>query len=308
MRFEMALGEHGRNIFVPRSTAEGACALRAAGAHEHDPAIRCPDAMAAGFLGGLNVTTLAKRRVGRWLLLRAADRWRPGAYTYEIMRTKFIDEIVLNEADAGLEELILLGAGLDSRPYRLAHKLGGMRVIEVDHPASQITKRNRLRRLLDYEPTNVTFVPVDFSHDDLGRRLLAVGHEMTAKTLFVWCGVSPYLPENAATEVLSWVGAHQNPGTSITFDVCWAEAIDGSRNYRGASELRKSVARRGEPLRWGVPEGQLDVALERFGLHSERTVGGEAGRCAYLKRSNGKLHSPPYGSWVLVHARCDAAA
>jgi methyltransferase (TIGR00027 family) len=299
----VALGESGRNPLAPRSTAEGACALRAAGAYERDPAVRCPDDMAGGFLGGLNVTTLAKHRATRGLVVRAVNRRLPGAYTYEIARAKFIDEVVLEVAASGLDELILLGAGLDSRPYRLAEQLRGVRVIEVDHPASQSSKRARLRSLLGREPDHVTFAAVDFTRDNLAEALDAAGHERSARTLFVWSGVSPYLPEDAVAEVLSFVGGHGSPRTSIVFDACWAEVIDGSREYYGATELRKAVAQGGEPLRWGIPEGRVEETLARFGLKAERSLDSEAGRAAYLTHSDGTLHDQPYGFGVLVHAR-----
>lgn len=276
--------------------------MRAAGALERDPAVRCPDDMAAGFLGGLNITTLAKHRTTRRVVLCGANRRVPGAYTYEIMRAKFIDEIVLGAAAAGLDELILLGAGLDSRPYRLADQLRGVRVIEVDHPASQASKRARVRRLLGHEPDHVTFVRIDFTRDDLDAVLVAAGHERSARTLFIWSGVSPYLPEEAVAAVLSWVGGHGSPRTAIVFDACWAEVIDGSREYFGAAELRKAVAETGEPLRWGIPEGHVQEILSRFGLQAERSLNSEEGRIAYLKRSDGTLHDRPYGFGVLVHA------
>jgi len=277
--------------------------MRAAGALEADPAVRCPDDMAAGFLGGLNVTTLAKYRATRGLVVRAANRRLPGSYTYEIMRAKFIDEIVLDAAAVGLDELILLGAGLDSRPYRLAEQLRGVRVIEVDHPASQASKRARVRRRFGHEPDHVRFVEIDFTRDDLGAKLAAAGHEGSARTLFVWSGVSPYLPEQAVADVLSWVGAHDSSHTSIVFDACWAEVVDGSREYYGADELRKFTAGTGEPLRWGIPEGRVDETLSRFGLRAERSLDSEAGRSAYLERSDGTLHDRPYGFGVLLHAR-----
>lgn len=299
----MALGERGRNPLAPRSTAEGACAFRAAGALEEDPAIRCPDEMAAGFLGGFNVTTLAKRRATRRLWLAGANRKVPGAYAYEIARAKFIDEIVLGEASGGLDEMILLGAGLDSRPYRMAEQLRGVRVIEVDHPASLSSKRARLLRLLGQEPDHVTFLGVDFTRDDLAAALEAAGHDRSARTLFVWSGVSPYLPEEAVAEVLGWVGTHAGSGTSIVFDAVWAEAIDGSREYFGAAELRSRVAEIGEPLRWGIPEGRVEETLSSYGLEVVRALDEEAGRAAYLRRSDGTLHDRPYGFGVLVHAR-----
>lgn len=211
----MALGERRRNPLRPRSTAEGAAALRAAGALERDPAVRCPDDLAAGFLGGFNVTTLAKRRLTRLPLLWRANRALPGAYPYEIARCKFIDDVMSSELDVGLDELVLLGAGLDSRPYRFADRLGGLRVFEVDHPASQATKRARLHRLFGEEPRSVRFVPVDFNRDDLVTEMTRAGHDERAATLFIWSGVSPYLSEAAVTAVLTWVGNHTSPRKSI---------------------------------------------------------------------------------------------
>lgn len=298
----MALGERGRNPLNPRSTAEAACALRAAGALEGDPTVRCPDAMAAGFLGGLNVTTLAKHKLGATLVRSAVERRTPGAYPYEIARAKFIDEVVLGEVERGLDELVLLGAGLDSRPYRLAEQLRGVRTIEVDHPVSQESKRARLRRLLGEEPAAVTYVGIDFNRDDLGGALDRAGHDRAARTLFLWSGVSMYLPEQAVSETLEWVAAH-GAGSSIVFDAAWAEMVDGSRDYYGAAELRAVVARLGEPLRWGIPEGRVEETLSGFGLTVERIADEAEARREYLTRADGSLLGRPYGFGVLVHAR-----
>jgi methyltransferase (TIGR00027 family) len=259
--------------------------------------------MAAEFLGGFNVSTLAKRRATRRLWLWGAERKSPGAYTYEIARAKFIDEVVLGEAAAGLDELVLLGAGLDSRPYRLAEQLRGVRVVEVDHPASLDSKRVRLRRLFGREPEHVSFAAVDFNRDDLNTALAAAGHERSSRTLIIWSGVSMYLPEEGVAKTLSWVASHDDPPASIVFDVVWAEAIDGSRDYFGAAELRQRVAELDEPLRWGIPEGRVEETLARFGLRPERVVSGEELRTTYLRRSNGALHERPYGFGALIHAR-----
>jgi methyltransferase (TIGR00027 family) len=299
----MALGERSRNPFSPRSTAEAACAMRAAGALERDPAVRCPDTMAGDFLGGLNVTTFARYRITRGLVTRAVNRQAPGAYPYEIARARFIDDVVLGESAAGLDELILLGAGLDSRPYRLAEQLADIRVFEVDHPLSLESKRARLRRLLGREPEHVTFAAVDFNRDDLDAALAAAGHKRSARTLVVWSGVSMYLPEKSVAEVLSWIGGHDSPPASVVFDAAWMGAVDGSCEYFGAAELRQRVADLGEPLRWGIPEGRVEETLGRLGLRPARVLDAEQMREAYLRRSDGSLHDRPYGGVALVHAR-----
>ena len=299
----MALGERGRNPLMARSTAEGAASLRAAGALEPDSAVRCPDDMAAGFLGGFNATTLARHRLTRPLYLRRVNQILPGAYPYEIARCKFIDEVTLSEAGAGVDEVVLLGAGLDSRPYRLADRLERVRVFEVDHPASQATKRARLRRLLGDEPRGPRFVPVDFTRDELATEMARAGHDERAATLFIWSGVSPYLPEEAVTAVLSWVGAHTSPRTSIVFDAIWASVLGGDSNLYGARELLRSVDSVGEPLRWGIPDGDVDETLERFGLRAERILDDEDAVARYLTRADGSVLGRPYGFGVLLHAR-----
>lgn len=299
----MALGERGRNPLMPRSTAEGAASLRAAGALERDSAVRCPDDMAAGFLGGFNATTLAKRRLTRPLYLRRANQLLPGAYPFEIARCRFIDEVTLSEVDAGVEEVVLLGAGLDSRPYRFADRLEGLRVFEVDHPASQATKRTRLRRLLGDEPRGVRFVPVDFTRDELATEMARAGHKERAATLFIWSGVCAYLPEEAVAAVLSWVGAHASPRTSIVFDAIWASVLGGGSDLYGASELLATVDRVGEPLRWGIPDGKADETLERFGLRAERILDDEDAIATYLTHTDGSVLGRPFGFGVLLHAR-----
>ncbi len=259
--------------------------------------------MAAGFLGGFNATTLAKHRLTRPLYLRRVNQILPGAYPYEIARCKFIDEVTLSEVGAGVDEVVLLGAGLDSRPYRLADRLERVRVFEVDHPASQATKRARLRRLLGDEPRGPRFVPVDFTRDELATEMARAGHDERAATLFIWSGVSPYLPEEAVTTVLSWVGAHTSPRTSIVFDAIWASVLGGESNLYGARELLRSVDSVGEPLRWGIPDGEVDETLERFGLRAERILDDEDAVARYLTRADGSVLGRPYGFGVLLHAR-----
>lgn len=299
----MALGERGRNPLMPRSTAEGAAAFRAAGALEPDPAVRCPDNLAARFLGGFNITSLSKHRLTRGLILRRAASLVPGAYPYEVARTRFLDDVLRAELAAGLDELVLLGAGFDSRPYRFVDELREVSVFEVDHPATQATKRARLDRVLGDEPAGVTFVPVDFTREDFRERLRDAGHDEAAATLFVWSGVAPYLPEDAVAAVLGWVGRQSNPRTSIVLDACWAEAIDGTREYFGSEELKKAVAQVGEPLRWGIPEGRVEETLGSFGLTAVETLDEGAASARYLTRSDGSLLGRPYGFGVLMHAR-----
>jgi hypothetical protein len=181
--------------------------------------------------------------------------------------------------------------------------LEGVRVFEVDHPASQATKLARLRRLLGEEPPGVRFVPVDFTRDDLAAEMTRAGHDEGAATLFIWSGVSAYLPEEAVAGGLSWVGAHTSARTSIVFDAVWASAVRGESKLYGAPELRRLLEAVAEPLRWGIPDGEVAETLERFGLRAELILDDEHATAAYLTRTDGSVVGRPYGFGVLLHAR-----
>jgi methyltransferase (TIGR00027 family) len=287
----------------PTSTAEGAAALRAAGAAEADPLIRNPDALAADFISsGLSVSALAKVPGLRRLLPRIAERIIPGAYPYEIARTMHVDRLVREEIRRGISELVLLGAGYDSRPYRLS-ELADVRVLEVDLPKLSAVKRAKVRSIVGTLPPNVAYVATDFTREDLGERLVAHGHDLSAPVLFVWSGVAPYLPADTVADVLRFVASHRSARTSICFDYCFREALDGGGPLHGAAELRARVERMGEPLRSGIPRGKVREYVEGLGLRLAHHLGPEELSRRYLMRSDGVVCGRPYGFMALAHAR-----
>src|SRR5688572_12596869 len=127
------------------STAEGAAAIRAAGAGERDARLRGPDDLAARFVrSGVRVTSLVKLPLLRRLAPALAERLLPGSYWFELARVKHMDEILGEELSAGAQQFVVLGAGLDTRAYRFARKLAGVATFEVDHPVTAALKRERV--------------------------------------------------------------------------------------------------------------------------------------------------------------------
>jgi methyltransferase (TIGR00027 family) len=300
----MALDETESSRLDPASTAEGAATFRAAGAAEPDPKVRNPDVLAADFIAwGVRAAALAKTPGLRRLVPRIGERMVPGAYYYETARTLHIDRVLREEIRGGITQLVLLGAGYDSRPYRMADALSGVRVFEVDHPALSAIKRQKVRAILGELPANVTYVEIDFTRQDLAEQLAAHGHDLGEPTLYVWSGVAPYLPEQAVTEVLSFVAAHESPATSILFDYCFREAVEGDDSLYGAPELRARVQRMGEPLRSGIPHGTAREYVEAIGLRLEEDLGPEDLKERYLIRSDGDVYGHPYGFMGFSHAR-----
>src|SRR5687768_15254227 len=157
----MALGD-AENSRMARSTAEGACALRAAGTTLRDPALRNPDYMAKDFIApGLKLSAIVKVPLLRRLSPRILESVLPGAFWFELARTRFMDDVLLEEIRDGAIQVVLLGAGLDSRFYRLRDELGDASLFEVDHPVTAAVKAERLRAIFGAMPAHVRYVRVD---------------------------------------------------------------------------------------------------------------------------------------------------
>lgn len=123
------------------------------------------------------------------------------------VRARLAEDIVERAAVDGVQQYVILGAGLDSFAYRRADLLDRLRVFEVDHPASQDWKRLRLKELGIGQPANLVFAPVDFESQTLREGLEAAGFDFTASAVFSWIGVTMYLTFDAIRATLATVAA-----------------------------------------------------------------------------------------------------
>ena len=129
------------------------------------------------------------------------------------LRTTAIDTAVRNAIAAGATQLIILGAGYDGRAWRL-NELAGVKVFEVDHPATQGEKRARVAELPPAIGT-VSFVSIDFERESLGSVLERAGHDRSSPTCWIWEGVVMYLTRDAMRSTLADVSARSAPGSTL---------------------------------------------------------------------------------------------
>ena len=185
--------------------------------------------------------------------------WRgPGVLGWLVARERYIDDTLQASLQAGLEQLVILGAGYDSRPYRfeaLKSSAATIRVFEVDHPATQVDKQDRLVKIFGQVPAHVVFVPVDFNTQSLPTRLSEMGYNPSLKTLFIWQGVSMYLQARAVDETLSFVETCSGTGSAIVFDYIYQSALDGLQKHGEVSNMRRYRFMTGEGLTFGIPRG-----------------------------------------------------
>lgn len=236
------------------------------------------------------------------LFRRMVNRSDPGAYGFMTARLAYMDNVVRQEAATGLDQLVILGAGYDTRAYRMQDDLVDVRVFEVDQPAMSEDKRSRLESALGNVPGEVEYVVVDFTHDDLFERLKGHGYDESARTLFVLCGVSMYLQEETISDLFSQVAAHSAGGSSIVFDYVFDDVLSAPERHPGAPKWIERARAAGEELRFGVSPGRIGEIVSGGGLSlaSQADTAELAER--YLRREDGTMMAEPYGFLGVAHA------
>jgi len=236
---------------------------------------------------------LTVHRLVRAFTVRMIERLFPGHHGYVVARTRYLDDRVEEALADGVEQVVILGAGFDSRPYRIPG-LARVAVFEVDHPATQAAKRAKICRLLGAEPAHVTYVAIDFCAGSLSAGLSAAGYADTARTLFLWEGTTPYLTAEAVDEVLRLVASNTGRDTRIAFDYILDSVVSFTCDLPGAVNEARKMARTDEPFRFGIAEAEVTRFLEQRGFRKSALARSE--QLAQLYRDRG-LDAPPIKPW-----------
>jgi methyltransferase (TIGR00027 family) len=138
-------------------------------------------------------------------------------------RTLFPEEAFARAVEAGVSQLVILGAGLDTYAYRGLMR-DRVRIFEVDHPATQAWKRQRLARAAIPAPASLTFAPIDFERESLSGGLAAAGFDPSQQAFFFWLEVVPYLTGDAVDSTLAFIGSVSGGltwySTTATLRIC----------------------------------------------------------------------------------------
>jgi methyltransferase (TIGR00027 family) len=166
------------------------------------------------------------------------------------VRTAYIDAKVARYTSppSSFRQVVLLGAGLDTRAARLAK--AGVRFFEVDHPDTQADKRRRLAALPGYPIDAASFIECDFEADDLMERLAAGGVDASAPALILWEGVVPYLREAAVRATLRTIAGRLHPRSVVVFDHLLKKQADATAAKNAPAQ--GFVGDLGEPILFGT--------------------------------------------------------
>jgi len=259
------------------STAIGAMAFKAMESFLPQKQRLFEDSLSVQFLPpGLRF--VVRRRLLRAALQSVLDRQLPGTYGSMVCRTRYLDDVVTASLSTGIRNIVIVGAGLDTRPYRLKFDAAA-RVFELDLPAMIEAKKERVTQTLGGLPGHVTYIAMDFDSEDLSEALMRGGLDQQARLILVLEGVTQYIRKQAVESILQYV-ARAPRGSEVVFTYVLKEVIDGTSKAFGAD----GGARAGRRFNWvfGFDRAQLPGDLHRLGLDLVEDVGATDYQARYL--------------------------
>ncbi len=216
----------------------------------------------------------------------------PEAYAgffYVNARTHHIDGQLEKAAAEGVTQVVVLGAGFDSRAYRFHSIYTKLEFFEVDLPGTSSAKQQAVTRLLGVLPPFVHYAPIDFDTQSLESVLRGVGYDPQRKTLFILEGVSMYVNEAGNSATFEFIQRHSLSGSMVVYDYVLRQVVEG--DYTGmysAASTAKGLAAIGEPIVFGwTPEEATEFA-SRHGLTMIEDLDSQELTNRYLTGSDGK--------------------
>ncbi|MFF8592355.1 class I SAM-dependent methyltransferase [Streptomyces sp. NPDC015220] len=245
----------------PSQTALMAAAARAAHLLVDDSPSIFADPLARTFLGQRAEELLSYHRS------YGAHPVLAGARTSAVTRSRYTEDRLAALADEGVDQYVILGAGLDSFAYRSA-LADRVRVFEVDLPATQEWKRGLLTATRTEVPPSAVFVPFDFEHQSprsLTGRLVRAGFDPGRPALVSWLGVTMYLTREAIGRTLAVIGGFP-PGTELVVEHLLPDELRDEAGQAYAESVMAAAAERGEPWRTFLSVEEMDVLLRAHRL------------------------------------------
>ena len=238
-------------------------------------------------------------------LLKALDDLKVAEFvrrrTLVAVRNRYAEDELVRSVAQGMTQYVILGAGLDSFAYRRRDLLQVLDVYEVDHPASQAWKRQRVEELGIKIPERLHYVPVDFERETLTNGLSTAGVNHRAATFFSWLGVTQYLTSTAVLNTLREVARLAAPGSEIVFQFIVPAATLVGEERAVVETLAARSAAVGEPwLSFFTPE-ELEVHLKQLGFKEVIHFGPHNATERYLTGRGDQLRLPAH--FYVIDAR-----
>lgn len=194
--------------------------------------------------------------------------FRHGAFAAStIARNRYAEDCLADGVERGsVDQYVIVGAGLDTFAFRRPDLADEVEVFELDHPASQRFKRERLEAAGLKAPESLHFVPVDLTETPVSAALDDTAFDPDRSAFYSWLGVTPYLPPEAIFATLESIADVSDPGSELVFDFVDAVGSDPETTTPRIRRFMDMVDAMGEPAQRGLPLEAFEEDLARLGF------------------------------------------
>lgn len=203
-------------------------------------------------------------------LRRALQLWTVAPTV--LSRARYAEETLMGAIGRGVRQYVILGAGMDTFAFRCRDILDKVEVFEIDHPATQAFKRNRIAELGWAIPAKLHFVSLDFTKENLDEILTSSSYDPRALTFFSWLGVTYYLSRDSVFDTLGAVAKISPRDSMIIFDYLEPNVQSTGKSAERLKLIVDSLQSLGEPLKTGFDPATLDSDLARIGLRLQENL------------------------------------
>lgn len=296
------MSENKVNRENPSQMAEGIAMQRFGESNKPEDERICNDPYAIHFISPEIIEFGMKHPDEAKKLIENTERRFPGLSSSIMVRVRYFDDFVERSIDEGLEQLVILGAGYDTRAYRMEELKNNVKVFEVDHPNTQSFKTRKIKEIFGFTPEHVVYVSVDFETEKISQKLFDNGYDPLKKTCFVLEGLVMYIPPEAVARIFSFITENSPKGSAVIFDYYPQSVVDGNCKLEVGQNIRNHLIELGEPLQFGIKEELIEDFLEEFGFSNIKNVTSENYKKAYFhgKNENREVCTLLYFAYAVV--------
>lgn len=290
------MGKGRRRIEYNTSrTAQFTCMSRAASYFEKRLQYRSDDHIA---------TKLVPRYLIPFLKIGMVRRFSPkGIYEYVIVRTKFIDSIFKNAILNEFEQILVFGAGFDTRGIRFLKAKSNTKIFEMDVPITQNAKIDKLNKIGIKIDPNIIFIPIDFNKESPENKLNKFGFQKNKRSLFILEGLLMYLDPKSVDLTFKMIDEFAGTNSEVVFDYVYSSVLREENIYYGEEEIRNKVKNANELWVFGIEKGEIEMFLGRYGFKLIQNLDSEGLENKYFKDMNGNIIGKINGTHCIAYAK-----
>ncbi len=279
-------------------TAGYICMYRAASYLEKNEFYKSEDYIAPRLLPGLLKFLIKYRLINfKWPF------FPKGIYEYVIARTKYLDNIFKESIENGIDQILLFGAGFDTRAVRFAEKNMKTKIFELDTPYTQAAKIEQFKKKNIPIPKNTIFIPIDFHVDSVSEKLESSGFNRNKTTLFIMEGIIQYLTKEAVDELFKLIYELAVPESRVVFDYIHASVLRRENIYYGEKNIYGKVNSAREPWLFGIEEGETEAFLKNYNFQLVQNLNSEDLEKMFFRDETGNIIAKMNGTHCIAYVK-----